>query len=151
MRYYTLFIILFISFSISTISSAQLKLKKLDKVVVSMSQGESIDKYTNYLTGYFGRIDLTESLRSKGNYALISVDGKQFLQGEGVNDKEQKVVFRIEVSTSNDGLTITKAESEYRAQACVANGCSNCSFKDAKSCSCAEEGECNHSINAVSK
>jgi hypothetical protein len=151
MKYFTLFFIFFATLSISTSSSAQFKLKKLENVVVSMSQGESIDNYSSYLTGYFGRIELTESLMSKGNYILITLEGKQFLQGEGINDKEQKVVFRIEVFTSADGLTITKAPSEYIAQACISIGCSSCVFKDDSSCFCEGEGECNHSISRESK
>jgi len=147
MKYYNLLLMMVFTCVISTSMSAQFELKKLDYVVVSMSQGESIDNYNQYLVGYFERIELTETLTDKGNFAIVDIDGKQFLQGEGKNETQQNVVFRIQIKTSPDGLTITKIENEFTAQACISKGCIDCAFSSADSCACSGEGECNHSIS----
>jgi|GEM_PF-6668436 len=147
MKFFTICLILFASLFVSTSTSAQFKLKKLDNVVVSMSEGQTIADYTKYLTGYFERIDILETLTNKSNYSIVTAEDKKFIQGEGLNASQQKVVFRIEVTTSADGLTITKAESDFKALACVAVSCTDCAFKDAYNCGCNSEGSCEQSLS----
>lgn len=146
MKYTTLLLFFFASFFATTNSNAQFKLKKLDNVVVSMSEGESIDNYTKYLSGYFDRIDILESMTNMGNFTLITEGEKKFLQGQATNEQNQKVVFRIQVSVSTDKLTIKKVD-DFKTVACVAKSCVDCAFKDDYDCSCNGEGECEQNIS----
>lgn len=141
MKYFTILFV-FMGILFSTNGNAQFKLKKLDNVIVSLGEGQTMKDYTDYLTKYFGRINILEALTEKGNYNLTTVGDKSYLQGSGVNAEQQNVLFRVQVSVSEDGRTITKIDSHYEAQACIAKSCNNCSFNDDSSCACEGEGEC---------
>lgn len=128
--------------AITTNCQAQFKLKKLDNVVLSLGENQTLNDYNEYLTKYFSRIERLESLSEKGNYSLDKNNNKSYLQGTGINENQQKVIFRIEVEISDDGKTITKSERTFKVHACVARSCASCKFEDELKCVCEEEGEC---------
>ena len=127
-------------FLFSLSADAQFQLKKLDDVVVSMSEGETIEDYSKYLGNYFDRIEILEAVANKGQYEIIEAGDKKFLQGAGTNAQQQNVVFRIEINVSSNGLTLTKVNSQ--TVACVAVSCEDCDFSGAYDCACAAEGDC---------
>ncbi|MBT8231518.1 MAG: hypothetical protein HKN51_05195 [Saprospiraceae bacterium] len=145
MKFFTCLYLLFAMLGSNQIS-AQFKLKKLDDVVVSMSENETIKDFQMYLANYFDRIEMTQDISEKSNFTIVSTDSGKYLQGEGVNKENKKVVYRIKVSISDDKQTITKLEDTFKIQICIATSCASCTFDSESSCKCNDNGDCEHDI-----
>lgn len=128
-------------------TNAQFKLKKLNDVIVSMEAGESLENYTDYLTKYFERFDILEGLSNGKEFQIVKQGNQTFLQGKGQAQEGYMMVFRTEVTSSEDGLTITNADTPFKVQKCGSAGCTDCAFTDDGNCGCPSKGECEWGIS----
>jgi hypothetical protein len=130
-----------------------------DSLITIKEGGEFSLKQSAILREEFSKIDIFKNIKEMKNFSITEDDilDKKFIQGEGVDEDGNYVVFRtaVEIKRLENGDSQFAPQLPNEGESCTGVNCSKCAFASGGGCTCKKEGSligepsyCNHTISA---
>ncbi len=149
---------LFLAISILSCNSKDNKSDLTENTsLITVKSMNDISSKQSVLQKEFKTIKLFKGIKEMKNFTVTedSILNKKFIQGEGVDENDNYVVFRTEVKIKKlkNGMYGFNLLTDV-SESCTGVNCSKCSFAQGGGCECKKVGSavggasyCNHSIS----